>query len=116
VSTIIASANPPVKHMPRAPTPGPPSSSCSVRDKLRNHPAIGDVSPAASFVNSRLTHTFGNVDSIDRGPTGASGVPNRCGRTTVNPAATTSSANPITLGVRPGTSWITITPGPDPLR
>ena len=36
--------------------------------------------------------------------------------TTVNPAATTSSPNPITSGVRPGISWMTITPGPVPLR
>ena len=47
---------------------------------------------------------------------GASGVPNRCGITTVKPAATTSSANPITSGVMPGISWMTFTPGPLPLR
>ncbi len=28
-STIIASAKPPVKHIPTAPTPGPPQRSCS---------------------------------------------------------------------------------------
>ena len=40
---IIASAIPPVKHMPTAPTPGPPSSACSVRARARSQSAIGAV-------------------------------------------------------------------------
>ena len=44
------------------------------------------------------------------------GVPKRSGITTVNPRATTSSANATTSGIMPGISWITMTPGPVPLR
>ena len=72
--------------------------------------------PVAIVVNSRLTHTFGSTFAIAPTLIGAPGVPNRCGSTTVYPAATSSSANPITCGVRPGISWITTTPGPVPLR
>ena len=36
-STIIASAKPPVKHMPTTPTPGPPQRSCSAAASLRSH-------------------------------------------------------------------------------
>ena len=115
-STIIASANPPVKHMPSAPTPGPPSSPCSERARDRSHTAIGEVCPVAMVLNSRLTQTFGSTWPTYAGDMGRSGVPKRCGITTVNPAATTSSQKPMTSGVRPGISWITITPGPVPLR
>ena len=87
-STIIASAKPPVKHMPSAPTPGPPSSSCSSRARLRSQPAIGAVSPVASLVNSRLTQTWrSDARDRERGSSPRSGVPKRCGITTVKPAA-----------------------------
>ena len=67
-------------------------------------------------MNSLLTQTFGIVPAKDFTPGGASGSPNRCGITTVCPRATTSSANAITSGVIPGSSWTTITPVPLPLR
>ena len=44
-STIMARANPPVKHMPTAPTPGPPQRSCSSRARARNQAMIGLVLP-----------------------------------------------------------------------
>ncbi len=48
--------------------------------------------------------------------TGRPGVPTRSGITTVKPRSTTSFAKSITLGVMPGISWMTITPGPVPRR
>ncbi len=53
----MASANPPVKHIPTAPTPGPPQRSCSALARARNQSTHGDVRPVASMENSRLTHT-----------------------------------------------------------
>ena len=38
------------------------------------------------------------------------------GKITVKPRSTTALANFATSGVRPGISWRTITPGPDPRR
>ena len=67
-------------------------------------------------MNSRLTQTRPKVFAVFTAFIGASGVPNRLGITTVKPASTTSSPKPITDGVRPGISWITMTPGPLPLR
>ena len=54
-STIIANAKPPVKHMPTAPTPGPPQRSCSAAASLRSHTVIGLVFLSANAVNSRET-------------------------------------------------------------
>ena len=102
--------------MPNAPTPGPPSSSCSSRASDRSQPATGVVSLSASLVNSLFTHSLGNILATCLTVAGPSTSPNRCGITTVNPAATTSSANAITSGVMPGISWITTTPGPVPFR
>ena len=103
--------------MPSAPTPGPPSSACSSRARLRSQPATGDVTPGGQLGELAADADLGQrLTRRRRALIGASGVPNRCGITTVNPAATTSSANPITSGVRPGISWITMTPGPLPLR
>ena len=44
-STIMASANPPVKHIPSTPTPTPPSSACSLAGRARSQVATGDVFP-----------------------------------------------------------------------
>ena len=44
------------------------------------------------------------------------GVPNRCGITAVHPMSATRRAKAATLGVMPGTSAITMTAGPVPLR
>ena len=56
-STIIASAKPPLKHMPTAPTPGPPHSWWSSRASARSHAMTGDVEPMAIVANSRDTQT-----------------------------------------------------------
>ena len=54
-STIMASAKPPVKHMPTTPTPGPPQRSCSAAASLRNHTVTGLVLFSAKAENSRET-------------------------------------------------------------
>ena len=60
-STIIPSAKPPVKHMPTAPTPGPPHSAWASAASRRNHPMTGLVRSSANAVNSRATHTSTRV-------------------------------------------------------
>jgi hypothetical protein len=40
-SSIMVSAKLPVKHMPIAPTPRPPHSSCAVRASARSHCVTG---------------------------------------------------------------------------
>ena len=52
-STIMARAKPPVKHMPTAPTPGPPQRSYSAAASLRSHTVIGLVFLRAKAENSR---------------------------------------------------------------
>ena len=52
----MPSANPPVKHMPTAPTPGPPHRACSAAARARSQLMIGLVRPWAITVNSRLMH------------------------------------------------------------
>jgi len=82
-STIIASANPPVKHIPSAPTPGPPSSACSSRASERSQPATGVVSPVRSLVNSLLTHTCRRAFAVEPAVIAAPSSPNRLGISTV---------------------------------
>ena len=53
-STISASAKFPVKHIPIAPTPGPPHSEWAWRHSARSQSVIGLDSPRASTLNSRL--------------------------------------------------------------
>ena len=57
---------------------------------------IGEVDTGAAFPGDSATP----------------GGPNRCGRTTVKPAATTRSAKAFTCGVMPGISVMITTPGP----
>jgi hypothetical protein len=57
-SWAIASANPPVRHMPTAPTPGPPPSSWAIAARWRSHATIGLVVPVAQVANSRATQTL----------------------------------------------------------
>src|ERR1700759_754469 len=52
-SVIIASAYPPVKHMPTAPTPLPPHSACALRASARHQSTIGLDFPFAHTLNSR---------------------------------------------------------------
>ena len=54
-SVAMASANPPVKHIPMAPTPGPPQRSCSSRARARSQSMHGEVLPVDHVANSRLT-------------------------------------------------------------
>ena len=116
-STIIASAKPPVKHMPTAPDAGTAGSRVQLAGQ-RPQP-VGD---RAGLAGGQLGELLADADlrrsALARlpGPIAASGSPNRCGSTTVCPRATTSSANAITSGVIPGISWMTITPVPEPLR
>jgi len=56
------------------------------------------------MLNSRLTQILATDRSASDAVDSASGRPNNDGITTVNPRATTSSANSITFGVMPGTS------------
>ena len=53
-STAAASANPPVKHMPITPTPGPPARPCSDRASARTYSATGRSAPRAKAANSRV--------------------------------------------------------------
>ena len=59
----MARANPPVKHIPTAPTPGPPQRSCSRAARARSHEMTGDVRFDAQVVNSRLTQSGTSVDT-----------------------------------------------------
>ena len=54
-SSIIVSAKFPVKHIPIAPTPGPPHSSWANRASDRSHCVTGLDSFAAKARNSALT-------------------------------------------------------------
>jgi hypothetical protein len=62
-SAAIASANPPVKHIPTAPTPGPPQRACSLAARARSQLITGEVLPVASTVNSRLMQVGTSDDS-----------------------------------------------------
>src|SRR3954452_12423245 len=115
-STIIASAKLPVKHMPTAPTPGPPHSSCILAPSARHHTVIGDVLAHAQLWNSfetqppiMLCMMYGKLGSLP-------GVPNNDGITAVQPISATLRPNAATFGVTPGTSWMTMTAGPEPIR
>ena len=91
-STIMASAKPPVKHMPTTPTPGPPQRSCSEAASLRSHTVIGLVLLSAKAENSRETHAGPMDCSAYPADAGRPGSPKSTGRTAVQPAAATLSA------------------------
>jgi hypothetical protein len=80
-STAMARAYPPVKHMPTAPTPGPPHSACAWAVSARSQVTTGLVRSASSR-NSRDTHTCRSVLRISLPPNGAPGRPKRDGRYT----------------------------------
>ncbi len=54
-STIIPRANPPVKHIPTAPTPGPPHASCASAASARSQVIAGLVRLSAKVTNSLAT-------------------------------------------------------------
>jgi hypothetical protein len=113
----MASAKPPVKHMPTAPTPLPPHSACAVRASARSQSTIGEARPARQALNSKRTHMPPSMVSMPAGcVAGRPGTPNSTGRKTVISASATRSAKRTTSGCRPGISWMTITAGPTPLR
>jgi hypothetical protein len=62
-SVIMASAKPPVKHIPIAPTPRPPHSACAFRASARSHSTIGLDLPVNQTLNSWWMQM---ADSIDR--------------------------------------------------
>lgn len=69
-SVAIARANPPVKHMPIAPTPGPPQRWCSSAANARIHSTAGEVLPVARIVKSLLMQARPIVPSMfDAAPT-----------------------------------------------
>ncbi len=115
-SSIIPSANPPVKHMPTAPTPGPPHSSCTCFASARNQIVTGAVFAVASAANSFATHA-GTIDCTPYPIDGSRpGVPNNEGSTAVNPSSAKRRPNAATFGLMPGISVMTMTPGPLPMR
>ena len=63
-STIMARANPPVKHMPTTPTPGPPQRSCSAAASLRSHD--GDRAGLLEGEAGELARDAGGPDRLDR--------------------------------------------------
>ncbi len=115
-STAMARANPPVRHIPTAPTPGPPHVVNSWLASSRRKRVMGLVFPRASVANSRLTQARA-ISAMTYDPAGwRPGVPKRCGITAVIPRSATFRANAATRGVIPGISWITMTAGPAPTR
>ena len=82
-SVDIASANPPVKHIPTAPTPGPPHSRWAWRASARSQSIAGGVVRRANAGNSWDTHA-GTIDrTMAPWVASAPGSPNRWGRYTV---------------------------------
>ena len=86
-------ANPPVKHMPTAPTPGPPQRACSAAARARSQLMIGLVLPWASTVNSRLMHARAKEERVYPTVAARPSSPNRWGITAVNPASATVGPN-----------------------
>ena len=113
-SVAIARANPPVKHMPTAPTPGPPWRSWHWRASARNQSMAGGVVRRAKARNSFDTHAGASDVAMYGSEMSRPGSPNSTGMTTVNPASITRRANVMTAGVMPGISAMTITAGPSP--
>ena len=105
-STIIPSANPPVKHMPTTPTPGPPQRSCSCRASARSHDGDRRGPSAAPTSRTRATRSpptsdcsdVAGADRLARARRTATAAP-RCSRCR-RPGERTSA----TSGVMPGIS------------
>ncbi len=78
-SSIMESAKLPVKHMPIAPTPGPPHSLWAWTAKARSHTTSGLDSFAANALKRRLMQPPIIVIVPPMPPGGAPSLPNRCG-------------------------------------
>ena len=113
---IMPRANPPVKHMPTAPTPGPPQLSWASPANARNQSVTGARRLVANAANSFETQAGAMVRAMARGLGSAPGSPKSTGSTTVQPRSTTRRAKSATAGVMPGISAMTMTAGPSPLR
>ena len=72
-----------MKHIPIAPTPGPPSSACTCGPGCAASRVIGAVLPVASLVNSELLHTWISELVSEGNDIAVPGVPNSTGITTV---------------------------------
>ena len=115
-STIIPSAKPPVKHMPTAPTPGPPHRLVRVGGRRRNQPLIGVVlfSDERSELGAR--HTRARSTQARRYGLAPTGCPRQMRHDRGAPDIDDSTGEAATAGVMPGISAMTITAGPSPLR
>ena len=67
---------------------------------------------AASSVNSREMQSDKILASVGFSALSALGEPNRTGEYTRNPASRAQRQKRASVGVKPYTSWMTITPGP----
>ena len=116
-SSIIPKANPPVKHIPSAPTPGPPQVSWASAASARSHRVTGAVRLAAKAANSFETQAGSDrPDGVDDAMARPRGRRTERGSTTVQPMPATRRAKSATFGVMPGISAITMTAGPSPSR
>jgi hypothetical protein len=113
-STAVASAKPPVKHMPMTPTPRPGVRPARSAANALRKSAIGRCALVANARNSLAMHTRAKVLATYPPLIGLPGVPNGDGTTTVKPWETRWSARPSTSGVMPGISGTSTTPGPAP--
>jgi hypothetical protein len=114
-SSIIVSAKFHVKHIPIAPTPGPPHCSCASRASDRSQLVTGLDPLPANARNSALTHARRNTAVPSSTVGTAPSRPNSEGMYTVKPASRTQRAKRATCGLMPGISVMTITPGPAPV-
>ena len=114
VSSIMVSAKLPVKHMPTAPTPGPPHSACASRARARSHIVTVLVAPAPSARNSALTHARRKIFAPSSALGSSPSTPKSDGMKTVKPASRTQRAKRSRCVPMPGSSCRMITAGPPP--
>ena len=103
-----------MKHIPIAPTPGPPHSAWASLARARSHAVTGLDSPLANARNSALAHAPRNVAVPSSTAGTAPSRPNSDGMYTLNPASRTQRLKRATCGLMPGISVMTITAGPAP--
>ncbi len=105
-----------MKHIPTAPTPGPPHLPCSKAASALNQSVTGDVRRVMREVNSREMQFFFSTRIVFPSVGFSPGTPKREGRIAVQPISATFLPNSATRGVIPGISAMTITAGPEPIR
>ncbi len=109
-SSINPRAKLPVRHMPIAPTPGPPQSANARRDSARSQSTTGLDRRAAKIRNSRRMHTRREFLTVARSPA----LPKSSGMYTRKPRSAIRSASWTHASVMPGRSCISTTAGPSP--